>query len=87
MTNLIVWVVVGLIAGYLASRVLSGHGMGLPADLAVGLMGAVLGGFLAALAGLSLGGFVGEVVVAFAGAVILLFVLRLVTSRGKFSLR
>lgn len=87
MTNLIAWIIVGLIAGYLASRVLSGRGMGLPADIVVGLVGALLGGFLAGIAGIAFGGFIGEVVVAFVGAVVLLLLLRLVSSRGRFSLR
>jgi uncharacterized membrane protein YeaQ/YmgE (transglycosylase-associated protein family) len=88
MTNLLVWIVVGLIAGFLASKVTSGRGMGLPVDIGVGLLGALLGGFLAQAAGIGLGGgFFGEVVVAFVGAVILLLAVRLVTSRGRFSHR
>ncbi|HEY8643297.1 MAG TPA: GlsB/YeaQ/YmgE family stress response membrane protein [Candidatus Dormibacteraeota bacterium] len=85
-TNLLIWLVVGLIAGYLASKMLSGRGMGLPADIVVGLLGAVIGGYLAGMAGISLGGgFIGEVVIAFVGAFLLLLVARLVTSRGRFS--
>jgi uncharacterized membrane protein YeaQ/YmgE (transglycosylase-associated protein family) len=87
-TNVLIWLVVGLIAGYLASKVLSGKGMGLPADIVVGLLGAVIGGYLASLAGISLGGFIGEVVVAFVGAFLLLLAVRLVSSRGgRFSHR
>jgi uncharacterized membrane protein YeaQ/YmgE (transglycosylase-associated protein family) len=87
MTNLLIWLVVGLIAGYLASKVLSGRGMGLPADIVVGLLGAVIGGYLAGLAGISLGGFIGEVVVAFVGAFLLLLAVRLISSRGRLSHR
>jgi uncharacterized membrane protein YeaQ/YmgE (transglycosylase-associated protein family) len=87
MTNLIVWIVVGLIAGYLASKVLRGRGMGLVADIVVGLLGAILGGFLAGIAGISFGGLLGEVTIAFLGAVILLLLLRLFRSRGRLSFR
>jgi uncharacterized membrane protein YeaQ/YmgE (transglycosylase-associated protein family) len=88
MTNLIVWMIVGLIAGYLASTVLSGRGMGIvAADIVIGLLGAVLGGFLPGIAGIAVGGFVGEVLVAFVGAVILLLLFRTVALRGGFGLR
>jgi uncharacterized membrane protein YeaQ/YmgE (transglycosylase-associated protein family) len=42
MTNVLIWLVVGLIAGFLASKVMSGRGRGLPADIVVGLIGALL---------------------------------------------
>ena len=88
MTNALVWLVVGLIAGFLASKVLNGKGMGLPTDIVVGLVGALLGGFLAGAAGIAFGGFIGEVVVAFVGAFLLLLAIRLVFSRGgRFSHR
>jgi uncharacterized membrane protein YeaQ/YmgE (transglycosylase-associated protein family) len=83
----LVWIIVGLIAGYLASKVVRGRGMGLPMDIVVGLLGAVLGGFLAGIAGIAFGGFIGEVMVAFVGAVILLLLVRLVKPRRRFSLR
>ena len=85
--NLLIWLVVGAIAGYLASKVLSGRGMGLPADIVVGLLGAVVGGYLAGMVGIAIGGFIGEVVVAFVGAFLLLLAVRLVTSRGRLSRR
>jgi uncharacterized membrane protein YeaQ/YmgE (transglycosylase-associated protein family) len=87
MTNLIVWIIVGLIAGYLASKVLSGRGLGLPMDIVVGLVGAIFGGFLAGLAGIAVGGFFGEVAVAFVGAVVLLLIVRRVMPGGRFRLR
>lgn len=86
-TNLLIWLVVGLIAGYLASKVLTGRGMGLPADIVVGLLGAVIGGYLAGIAGIAVGGFIGEVVVALVGAFLLLFVVRLVMSGRRFGHR
>jgi len=85
--NLVVWLIVGLIAGYLASKVLRGKGMGLPMDVVVGLLGAMLGGFLAGIAGISFGGFLSEVIVAFVGAILLLLAVRLVLPGGRFSRR
>ena len=78
----IVWIIVGAIAGFLASKVLTGKGMGLLWDIVVGILGAFLGGWLAGLMGISVGNIVMEVVVAFVGAVILLVVFRALTHRG-----
>ena len=87
-TNLLLWLVVGLIAGFLASKVTSGRGMGLPIDIGVGLLGAALGGYLAGVAGIAISaGFLGQIVVAFVGALLLLLAVRMVFSRGRFSHR
>jgi uncharacterized membrane protein YeaQ/YmgE (transglycosylase-associated protein family) len=80
--SLLVWALIGLIAGFLASRVMTGHGMGLLGDILVGIVGAIGGGFLARYLGVttavtSKSIFV-EIVIAFLGAVILLALLRLV---------
>ena len=85
--NLVIWLIVGLVAGYLASKVLRGKGLGLPMDVVVGLLGAMLGGFLAGIAGIAFGGFFSEIVVAFVGAVLLLLAVRLVAPGGRFSHR
>jgi len=85
MLGILVWIVVGAIAGFVASKVLSGKGMGLLWDIVVGILGAFLGGWLASLAGLpvSPGTFtVGGLLSAFVGAVILLIVFRALTHRG-----
>ncbi|HEV2033552.1 MAG TPA: GlsB/YeaQ/YmgE family stress response membrane protein [Candidatus Dormibacteraeota bacterium] len=81
--SLIVLLIVGAIAGFLASKVLTGKGMGLIWDIVVGILGAFLGGWLAGLAGISVGNIFMEIVVAFVGAVILLVVFRALTSRGR----
>ena len=84
MGNRIVWLTVCGFAGFLASKVLSGHGMGVPMDIVVGIIGAFIGGFLATQAGISLAaGIIGDIAVAFVGAVVLLLVVRLVFKRGK----
>jgi uncharacterized membrane protein YeaQ/YmgE (transglycosylase-associated protein family) len=78
---LIVWLIVGAIAGFLASKVLSGHGMGLIWDIVVGIIGAFLGGWLASLVGLGVTNIVMQIVVAFVGALIVLFIFRAITHR------
>ena len=77
-TNLLVWILVGLVAEFLAAKVLTGHGFGIVVDILVGIVGAFLGGFMAGLVGLSATTLVAQIVVAFIGAVVLLMLLRLV---------
>jgi len=84
MENLFVLLLVGLVAGFLASKVLTGAGMGLIWDIVVGVLGAFLGGWLAGLLGIAVGGLLAEIVVAFIGAVILLFVFRALVGSGVF---
>jgi uncharacterized membrane protein YeaQ/YmgE (transglycosylase-associated protein family) len=79
LTTIIWWLIVGLIAGFLASLVMRGGGYGIVGDIVVGLVGAFIGGFLASALGLGVSGLVGTIIVAFIGACILIFLLRLVT--------
>jgi uncharacterized membrane protein YeaQ/YmgE (transglycosylase-associated protein family) len=78
----IVWIIVGGIAGFLASKVLTGKGMGLIWDIVVGILGGFLGGWLAGLAGVAVTNILMEVLVAFTGAAVLLVVFRALTHRG-----
>ena len=80
--GILIWIIVGAIAGFVASKVLTGKGMGLLWDIVVGILGAFLGVFLAGLAHISVASIFMEVVVAFVGAVILLVVFRALTHRG-----
>ena len=83
--GILIWIVVGAIAGFVASKVVSGRGMGLLWDIVVGILGAFLGGWLAGLVGLDVspGTFtLGGLLSAFVGAVILLVVFRALTQRG-----
>jgi uncharacterized membrane protein YeaQ/YmgE (transglycosylase-associated protein family) len=82
MDNIIVVLLVGLVAGFLASRVMTGRGMGLIWDIVVGVLGALLGGWLAGLIGIAVGSLLAEVIVAFIGACILIFVFRGLVGRG-----
>ncbi len=79
--GLLVWVIVGLVAGFLASRFVKGGGYGLIGDLIVGLLGAIVGGFLIGYFIQGSVGLLGTIVVAFIGAVILLFIVRSVGGR------
>jgi uncharacterized membrane protein YeaQ/YmgE (transglycosylase-associated protein family) len=79
LSTVIWWLLVGLIAGFLASVVMRGGGYGILGDIIVGIVGAFLGGFLASLVGLGASGFIGTVIVAFIGACILIAILRAVS--------
>ncbi len=82
--GVLAWIVIGLVAGAVAGRLVRGRGLGCLMDLVVGVLGAFIGGFLLSLflpGGTPLG-FLGSLVVATLGAVILLAFVRLV-SRGR----
>src|SRR5918994_575590 len=78
--DLLTWIIVGLVAGLLASAVVGGIGYGLLGDIVVGMVGAVLGGWLFSTLGISLPvpGLAGTILVAFIGAVVLLLLIRAV---------
>ena len=78
----VVFIIVGAIAGFLAGKVMTGHGLGLIWDIVVGILGAFLGGWLAGLAGISVSSLLVLAIVAFVGACILLFVFRMIFRRG-----
>ncbi len=73
------WLVVGLIAGFLASLVMRGGGFGIVGDIVIGIVGAIIGGFLASLVGIGAGGLIGTIIIAFIGACILIAILRAVS--------
>src|SRR6202012_3809427 len=76
--GLLVIIVVGVVAGWLAGRVMEGGGFGLIGDLLVGLVGAFIGDWLLPRLGIHLGvGIVALIINAFIGAVVLLLILRL----------
>src|ERR1700745_1392752 len=72
------WIIVGLIAGAVAARVVAGRGFGCIADIVVGIAGAIIGGYLLGLLFTLNGtvGFWGSIVVAFIGAALLLLALK-----------
>ena len=75
----ILWfLIIGLVAGWVAGKVMKGKGFGVIGDIIVGIIGAFIGGFLFRALGISAGGgLIGSLIVAVIGAVILLYVIRL----------
>ena len=77
--NFLWFLIIGLVAGWLAGVLMKGGGFGMVGDLVVGVIGAVLGGWLFGALGISAGGgLIGSLVVAVIGAVVLLFLVRLI---------
>jgi uncharacterized membrane protein YeaQ/YmgE (transglycosylase-associated protein family) len=76
--SIIIWLIVGAIAGWLAGTVVRGGGFGLIGDIIVGIIGAVIAGWLLPRLGIFIGGgFIAAIIDAFIGAVILLLIVRL----------
>jgi uncharacterized membrane protein YeaQ/YmgE (transglycosylase-associated protein family) len=77
--NILIWLVIGAVAGWLAGKVIRGGGYGLIGDIVVGILGSIIAGYLLPLLGIHLGaGFVRSVINAFIGACLLLTIVRLV---------
>jgi uncharacterized membrane protein YeaQ/YmgE (transglycosylase-associated protein family) len=77
MGGLLYWIIVGLIAGFLAGKVMKGGGYGVLMDIILGMLGAIVGGWLFGLLGISAGGgLIGGILVAFVGAVFLIWLTR-----------
>jgi len=74
--GVIVWIVIGLLAGWLATQMLGVRGGGLLYNLAVGLIGAVIGGFIFSNLAIVPSGFVGALVSATIGAIVFLLIWR-----------
>jgi uncharacterized membrane protein YeaQ/YmgE (transglycosylase-associated protein family) len=75
--SLLWFLIIGLVAGWLAGRIMKGRGFGLLVNLIVGVIGAFLGGWLFSLLGLSATGILGSLVTALVGAIVLLWLLGL----------
>ena len=77
--TIIIWLIVGAIAGWLDGMVVKGGGFGLIGDIIVGIIGAVIAGWLLPRLGIYIGGdIIAAIIDAFIGAVILLIILRLI---------
>jgi uncharacterized membrane protein YeaQ/YmgE (transglycosylase-associated protein family) len=77
--GVLAWIVVGLIAGWLAGQVMKGGGYGVLVDIILGILGGILGGWLFGMLGIwQGGGMIGSIIVAFVGAIILVAVTRLI---------
>jgi uncharacterized membrane protein YeaQ/YmgE (transglycosylase-associated protein family) len=74
----IYWLLVGLIAGWLAGKVMKGGGYGVLVDILLGIVGGIVGGWVFGALGIwPGGGIIGSILVAFVGAVILVWITRL----------
>lgn len=76
--SLLAFLVVGAIAGWLAGKWMKGGGFGLFGNIVVGVIGAIIGGFVFDLVGITAGGILGAIVISTIGAGILLFLVGLV---------
>ena len=76
--SLIIWLVVGGIAGWLAGLIMKGYGFGIVGNIIVGILGSVIGGWLFGTYHIGTNGIIGAIIGATVGAVILLFAIRLV---------
>jgi uncharacterized membrane protein YeaQ/YmgE (transglycosylase-associated protein family) len=86
--GVIAWIIIGIIAGWLTGKIMRGSGFGVVMDMIVGLVGALIGGFIMVhlFGAASSGGFIYSIVVAVIGAVVLTFLLRLVTGNRSANL-
>jgi uncharacterized membrane protein YeaQ/YmgE (transglycosylase-associated protein family) len=77
LTNVIYWIIVGLIAGWAAGKIMKGRGYGPVVDIVLGIVGAVVGGWLLGALGIYAGGLIGTILVAIIGAILLIWLSRL----------
>lgn len=76
--SLLLWLVIGAVAGWLAGLIVKGYGFGLVGNIVIGILGAFLGGWLFGLLGIASYGIVGAIIGATVGAVVLLFLLKFI---------
>lgn len=77
--GIIGFLIIGIVAGWLAGKIMKGGGFGLIGDLVVGVIGTLLGGFLFVALDIHIGdGLIGSLITATVGAIVLLFLLRLI---------
>ena len=81
--SVIAWLLIGLIAGWLAGKVSRGRGFGCIADIFIGLIGALLGGWIFTKLGILGGGFIYSIAAATIGAIVLVAIARLFAGSGE----
>ena len=75
--SIIYFLLVGLIAGWLAGQIMKGSGYGVIGDIVIGIIGSVIGGWLFGALGLGAYGLIGSLCMALVGAIVLIFIIRL----------
>lgn len=71
------YIIIGILAGFIAGKIMRGGGFGILVNLIVGIVGALLGGWLFGLLGIATGGILGSLVTATVGAIVLLWIVSL----------
>jgi uncharacterized membrane protein YeaQ/YmgE (transglycosylase-associated protein family) len=87
--GIIAWIIIGVIAGWLTGKIMKGSGFGFFMDMIVGLIGALIGGFLAShlgIGGVGQHGLIISILIAVVGAVILTAILRLISGNRSANL-
>jgi uncharacterized membrane protein YeaQ/YmgE (transglycosylase-associated protein family) len=87
--GIIAWIIIGAIAGWLTGKLMKGSGFGFLMDMVVGLVGALIGGFISShlgLGGVGQHGLIMSIVIAVIGAVILTMIIRLISGNRKANL-
>ena len=87
--GIIAWIIIGVIAGWLTGKLMKGSGFGFLMDMIVGLVGALIGGWISGMLGFgttSQHGMIGSIVIATIGAVVLTAILRLITGNRSANL-
>ena len=72
------WIIIGILAGFIASKLVDKSGKGILLDLVIGIIGALIGGWLFGVLGIAAGGWIGSLVMATLGAIVLLLIVRLI---------
>jgi uncharacterized membrane protein YeaQ/YmgE (transglycosylase-associated protein family) len=78
LTGVIIFLLIGALAGWLAGVIMKGGGFGLVGNIVVGIIGSQIGGWLFGLLGIGAGGLIGSIIAAVVGAIILLAIIRLI---------
>ena len=76
--HILIWIISGIIAGWIAGLLVRGRGFGLIGDLIIGLLGGLIGGWLASLLGIQASSWLAQVLVAALGGVVLVAIIRLI---------
>lgn len=82
--SIITWLIVGLIAGWAAGKIVRGTGFGMIGDIVVGIIGAFIGGWIFSGLGANYG-IIGSIIVAAIGAIILVLIIGLIAGRGGYT--
>lgn len=81
LTNLIIFLLIGLFAGWIANILVKGRSRGILINLIIGVLGAFLGDFIAGLLGFGSGNLLGQIAIAIGGAVLLLFLINIIKTK------